>query len=273
MKIKLLGTAASEGIPAMFCDCEKCRKARETGGKNIRTRTQAIVDDKLLIDFPADSFSHFLNNNIDLNQVNHCIITHAHSDHFYEKDFLNIWRGSHPPKDWDFHVYGNEDINVLAEMEQEDWSNRFFYHYVKPFEPFKAGDYEVVAFKAVHTTANPYFYSISDGEKSILYAQDTDFFSDESWEKLVEYGKVFDVVIMDCTQGSSMEMPYVGHMCIGVNDKLRNRLCELGLAHKETKFIVNHFSHNGEDILYEDLLPIAQKYDFDVSYDGMEIEV
>jgi len=187
--------------------------------------------------------------------------------------FCGIIKGQINIKNYDYLLHIHSKKSLRMGMEQEDWSNRFFYHYVKPFEPFKAGDYEVVAFKAVHTTANPYFYSISDGEKSILYAQDTDFFSDESWEKLVEYGKVFDVVIMDCTQGSSMEMPYVGHMCIGVNDKLRNRLCELGLAHKETKFIVNHFSHNGEDILYEDLLPIAQKYDFDVSYDGMEIEV
>ena len=44
MKLKYLGTAAAEGVPALFCTCEVCRKSMELGGKNIRTRSQAIID-------------------------------------------------------------------------------------------------------------------------------------------------------------------------------------------------------------------------------------
>jgi len=44
MEIQYLGTAAAEGFPALFCDCETCKKARNTGGKDVRTRTQSIVD-------------------------------------------------------------------------------------------------------------------------------------------------------------------------------------------------------------------------------------
>lgn len=44
MEIQYLGTAAAEGWPALFCDCEICRKARKTGGKELRTRTQSTVD-------------------------------------------------------------------------------------------------------------------------------------------------------------------------------------------------------------------------------------
>lgn len=57
MKIQFLGTAAYEGIPAMFCQCEQCNTARKRGGKNLRTRSQALIDGKLLIDFPADTLS------------------------------------------------------------------------------------------------------------------------------------------------------------------------------------------------------------------------
>ena len=60
MKIQYLGTAAAEGIPAIFCECETCKKTRERGGKNIRTRSQALIDDKILIDLPADTYLHFL---------------------------------------------------------------------------------------------------------------------------------------------------------------------------------------------------------------------
>ena len=57
MEIQYLGTAAAEGLPALFCDCEICRKARNTGGKEVRTRTQSIVDGKILIDFPPDTYT------------------------------------------------------------------------------------------------------------------------------------------------------------------------------------------------------------------------
>ena len=51
MKIKYLGTAAAEGVPAIFCRCEVCRKSKAAGGRNIRTRSQSIIDDRLLLDF------------------------------------------------------------------------------------------------------------------------------------------------------------------------------------------------------------------------------
>ena len=58
MKIQYLGTAAAEGYPALFCECENCTKAKQLGGKNIRSRSQALIDDKLLIDYNADTNLH-----------------------------------------------------------------------------------------------------------------------------------------------------------------------------------------------------------------------
>ena len=48
MKITYLGTAAAEAIPALFCNCEWCRRAAANGGKDVRTRSQALIDDCLL---------------------------------------------------------------------------------------------------------------------------------------------------------------------------------------------------------------------------------
>ena len=44
MKLTYLGTAAAEGWPAAFCNCDGCRAARRLGGRNIRTRSQALVE-------------------------------------------------------------------------------------------------------------------------------------------------------------------------------------------------------------------------------------
>ena len=83
MKIQYLGTAAAEGIPAIFCDCENCQKSKAAGGKNIRTRSQALIDDCILIDFPADTYMHFLQYDIPLSKIRSCLITHSHMDHLY----------------------------------------------------------------------------------------------------------------------------------------------------------------------------------------------
>jgi len=89
LKFKYLGTSASEGWPAIFCECESCKKAMESGGRNIRTRSQAVIDGKLLIDFPADTYMHVLYQGLDLSKIENCIITHDHGDHLYPAEFEN----------------------------------------------------------------------------------------------------------------------------------------------------------------------------------------
>ncbi len=37
-------------------------------------------------------------------------------------------------------------------------------------------------------------------------------------------------------------------------------------------FILNHFSHNAKDVVYDDFVKIAEREGFLVSYDGMEYE-
>lgn len=83
MKVKYLGTGAAEGIPALFCHCAICEQARVLGGKNIRTRAQALIDNELLVDFGPDTFFHTLKYNIRLADIEYCLITHNHDDHLY----------------------------------------------------------------------------------------------------------------------------------------------------------------------------------------------
>ena len=82
MKLQYLGTSAAEGWPAPFCACEACERARKRGGKDLRTRSQALVDDRILIDLPGDTLAHANQFAIDLSKVNHLLITHSHLDHF-----------------------------------------------------------------------------------------------------------------------------------------------------------------------------------------------
>ena len=48
MKLLYLGTAAAEGIPAAFCSCPVCTNARRQKGRELRSRSQVLLDGELL---------------------------------------------------------------------------------------------------------------------------------------------------------------------------------------------------------------------------------
>ena len=52
----------------------------------------------------------------------------------------------------------------------------------------------------------------------------------------------------------------------------RDMLIEIGVADSNTNFFVNHFSHNGENTLYEDMERVAQSHGMNSTYDGLEVE-
>ena len=275
MKLRYLGTAAAEGLPAIFCDCPTCREARKRGGRDLRTRTQALINDDLLIDYPADTLAHAQTYGLDLQNVADCLITHVHEDHLYpiELRMLRTQFFCHPHEGFHLTFHGSMDTVEAMKDNAAYTDGTVSVEYNKPFVPFTAGRYTVTPLKAWHGTDHPYIYLISDGEKTILYGHDTDVFPDETWAYLAKAKPHLDLVSLDCTDGAREEMSYHGHMCIGRNRECKNRLLSLGLADEKTVFVINHFSHNGLNVLYDDLRSAAEKDHFVVSYDGLEISL
>ena len=272
MKLRYLGTAAAEGIPALFCSCDDCKKAWALGGKNIRSRSQVLVNDDLLIDLPPDNFAHTVRFGLDLTTVRYLLISHRHSDHFYYTDLQYIRKGySAPPSDWSLHVYGSPDIALEVTDFAQLSGGQLVYKEVQPFVPFSVGQYTVTALKAYHGTDNPYIYIITDGKSTMLYGHDTDIFPDETWEYLKAAKIRFDLVSLDCTGAAAEDLSYHNHMCLGRNRRCREMILVAGLADADTQFVLNHFSHNGLHSCYDDFAPIAEKEGFLTSYDGMEI--
>ena len=142
---------------------------------------------------------------------------------------------------------------------------------VNAFEPFWVCGMKITALKAKHGTPNPYFYMIEDGEKALLYAHDTELFGEETWEYLKAQKVKFDIVSLDCTGGAFEHIEKYSHMYLGQNKKCRDRLIFLGLADENTKFILNHFSHNGLNVNYKEFCDIVYPLGFDVSYDGKTV--
>ena len=275
MELKYLGTAAAEGFPALFCECDTCKRALAQGGKNIRTRSQAIIDDKLVIDFPADTYFHMISNGIDFGKIEHCIITHTHSDHFYPADFeMRRIDFTVPAKNTTLNIYGtqtvfdqtNDTIKTFGLAED----NRVACHKITPFHSFQIMDYTITPLPADHDPqSDPVIYLISNGKKTLLYAHDTGIFPMSVFDWIKANSIFIDFISLDCTAGLLQGWSH-GHIGIDTCVKVVNMLKQAGAANEETGVCLNHFSHNCL-ATYDDLLPVAQQYDFDVSYDGKTV--
>ena len=257
MKITFLGTGASEGIPALFCDCKMCKEAR--AAKKYHTRSQLLINDDLLIDFPPDTYMHVLQYGVDLGAIKNLIVTHSHSDHLYAEDFWT--RGgmsSFELKSDSLNIHGSNNIGKIFDRASVDFfvgdtnetfnGYKIFAHGMKfyarePFETFEAGEYIVTALPAVHMVREQALnYIVERGGKSLLYALDTGYPKQEYFDFILAHGKRFDAVVVDSTFGAS-DIESRGHMSFRSAEEFAWQLKSIHVANDDTKFFASHIFH------------------------------
>ncbi len=276
MKLKYYGTGAAEGIPAMFCSCDICEKSRAAAGRNIRTRSQAMVDDRLLIDFGPDTYLHVLHGGLPMKTAETLLITHNHADHVYPTNIeMRRVAFAHGEDMQPLHIYGTAGacgaFSPGVEKFRLSEDNRVYLHEIQPFHPFSAEGYTITPLRADHDPkADPIFYAIAKDGKQMLYAHDTGYFPEETWAYLEQEKPYFSLISLDCT-GMTDESYYHNHMGLKTCGQVKERLEQIGAGDQNTRWIVNHFSHNGK-ATYDELVPLAQEKGFLVSYDGLEVE-
>ena len=268
MKIKVLGTAAAEGIPGVFCNCDICTHAREHGGKNIRTRSQAIINDKYLVDFPMDSYAHSIKFNINFHEIDHILITHPHEDHFYPIDIeMRCPPYSHGNEGRLLNVYGPGSITQLyPEFPNEQKKDYVRLHHLKAFETYTIGELQVTPMTALHSKSFECFiYLIEHQGRKLLYGHDSGFFPEETMNYLKNH--LVNCILCDTTFGNKFD----GNNHMGVSDiiQLRKIMLEVGCADESTRFILTHLSHNG-GLTHEQLEQVAVENGFLAAYDGFE---
>lgn len=276
MQITILGSGGGEGYPALFCGCDHCIAARKAGGKSLRSLSQCLIDGKLLIDLPADTHMHFMQNNLNMGDIEHLLITHTHADH-YIPQILDT-RGSdyaHNIRAEKLHIHGNSEVirkfNRIFDVYpiQEQIRNNIVIHIAEAFKSFRAGEYAITPLKANHAPEeDPYNYIIDDGKSVLLYLVDTGYPFAETSERIVRYGKKYDCVIMDCTMGINY---YERHMNFAENVKLKNYLCGAGVSDESTKFVITHITHNHAG-LHEEIEEYFRGSGIVPAYDGMTLE-
>ena len=79
MKITLLGTGTSQGVPVIACDCDVCT-SKDLKDNRLRSSVMVEVDDlNLVIDTGPDFRQQMLNSSVQ--NVNAILYTHEHKDH------------------------------------------------------------------------------------------------------------------------------------------------------------------------------------------------
>ncbi len=271
MKFTYLGTSAAEGFPAVFCNCEFCREARRLGGKNIRTRSQALINNDLLIDLPADTYSHFLHSGIEGDKIKYLFITHSHQDHLYSDELaMRCGAFAHDMRAPELKVFCSEGAyKKLSEKFKEP--KGFELNLVKPFEKVCVEGYEITPLPARHFPGDGAVFYIIKGDKTLLYAHDTGYFYDEVFKFLEKEGIYFDFISLDCTNVDIPAPDEGSHMGLENIGRLLKRLESIAAIDESTVKYVNHFSHNANPlhhILENRVTDMALK----VSYDGESVE-
>ncbi|MBO4648458.1 MAG: hypothetical protein J5806_09905 [Lentisphaeria bacterium] len=282
-QIQILGSAAAEGIPAIFCNCRVCREAWKNGGKDVRMRTAYKINDHVRIDFGPDSMAQEHKFQLHSENLKHLFISHNHEDHWIP-DLLSYRRPGYSVVDENniLNIYGNPGI--IRQLNKYFWNKWIFTGdwkkfrlnaiTIEPFQPIllEEEDLEIHPVRAHHMTGlpgeAPQFFIFRYGSSWAMIANDTGYFLDETWQYLEQKKFKFDLVITDCT-GGLLDIEH-NHMGGKWTLLTKERLEKIGCVTHSTQYWINHFSHNCK-ATHAELEAHFNPYGIQVCYDGQII--
>ena len=258
LKVTVLGTGASSGVPMIGCQCAVCTSANP---KNKRSRVSVLVESdttKILIDTPPEIRTQCITHAI--TTIDAVIYTHSHADHLHGIDDL---RSFNHLKGHALPIYS--DAETLTQIEA-----RFPYIFlppqpingvwfrpslhsiaIKPPERFTIGDIEIQTFWQTHGKAQT-LGLIFNGK--IGYSTDTNGLSEEALTLL----QGLDCWIVDCMRYE--EAPTHAHLAMTLE----------WIAHVKPKIAyLTHMNHDFDfDILASELPANVMP-----AYDGLTIHL
>ena len=272
MRVTLLGTGAAEGWPGLFCRCAACVQARVLGGKNIRTRSSALLDGVLKIDFPPDILHQVITNDLDLCSLKALLFTHAHDDHFsgaelqYLGPYFVTERLAQP-----LPVYGPPEVITWLQNNLNLERLPLTLHTLRAGQMECIEGYHVTPLLAQHDPTQTCFnYIIEDKQgATLLYATDTGWYEDATWQFL--QGFVLDGIVAECQKGPT-EDGYQGHLSLADIVRMREKLIGGGSFGPDKPFAVTHLSHL-TGLMHTEWETRLAPHHILTGYDGMTFDV
>jgi phosphoribosyl 1,2-cyclic phosphate phosphodiesterase len=268
MEILLLGTGGADGIPALYGDDRVSQNARKVKGKEIRSRSAALVDGVLKIDLGPDTASQMIRENKSARDWSALLFTHSDDDHlclseiqyglfpFVEETHLN------------YTIYANRVVCDIISKRYPEWPMDLVE--IRKFEPFQHEQYRITPILAMHKDDEDCFNFIIEKEgKSFLYATDTGLMHQETLDFLV--GKQIDLLVIECSDGHH-KTPYMGHMDIAQCVELVGQLRDCLAITTEAPVYTTHHTAGG-DATHAELIEILAPYRITPGFDGLQVSI
>lgn len=243
MKVTLLGTGTSQGIPVIGCKCETCTS---TNPKDKRLRVSAYLEIpgygingsdtlKILIDTSSDFRQQMLANKFD--DIDCVLFTHHHIDHISGMDDL---RQINQQKKKKIDIYGNkltlDEIKVTfryvldERLQQHNAVPLINFNYIT-LEPFKINGLEIIPIEIYHGYLPIFGYRI----QNFAYITDASLIPESEFEKL----KNLDVLVLNALR----RKPHPTHFSLEQAVETAKRINA-----KQT-----YFTHITHDMKHEDI--------------------
>ncbi len=256
MKVTLLGTGTSAGVPVLGCDCEVCHGKNP---KDNRMRAAAMVETestRILIDSGPDIRMELLR--VPFRKLDGVLLTHIHYDHVAGIDDLRA-----------YCIYG--DINIYAEKDVEDGlrgmmpycfppkGERLYpgapllnLHLIRPHCPFTIGDVDVFPIRVMHDKLPILGYRFGD----FAYITDMKSMSDSEYQ----YLKGVKTLVINALR---FEKPHHSHQLVADAIEVSRRI-----GARKT-----YFTHVTHQIGFHEEANKRLPDGFEFGYDGLAFDV
>jgi phosphoribosyl 1,2-cyclic phosphate phosphodiesterase len=267
MKFTMLGSGAADGIPAFYSETRVSKYAREHRGKDIRSRPAAIVDDVLKLDLGPDTWYQLTREGLDAHDWIALLITHSDDDHFSIDELQYAVYPFNDMEFFGFPIYANQPVCRSIIERYPDWP--FEVTVTKSFQTVEIAEYRVTPIEANHKRdEDSHNFIIDDGATACLYATDTGYWFDTTWDYL--QGIRLDCMVLECSEGFN-PTPYNGHLDANEFLAVVDRLRRMGTLKESSQVVTTHHSHNGEGT-HDELTAFFAPHGIQVGFDGLTVE-
>lgn len=228
----------------------------------------------LFLDFGSSNsnmLNYYLKNNIDLNKISGCLVTHNHIDHirsiglkcsfdisFYSHEYTNnfIMNNQLTKNGYDYKV------NLINIDKTEKWIK------------IKNSNWKFKAFKTIHNAPHSLGYVIKNKSNKILYLTDTQYFEHKLFKNnncyIVESNYATEYILKNSAKESKHIKDKINHMNLFETEKFFKKY----KSKKLKLFLFSHLSINGskDKSLIQDTINFYKSDKYQIDYlDPFEI--